>query len=182
MNNEIGPVVDQWNNSYKSSFIAADGNDANSSCSYLVNEFAKEIDLLKGAKIGIPFGQQTGGMLFPNYVEAYWSGYSKTLLIENIAGLKNAFLGGDGLGFDDYIRDVESENTVPSLTDKIIVQLQICTDKTEVLGEPFSNQITTNSAGVSELYNEVKKLLVYCKTDMTSMLGILITYQDNDGD
>lgn len=182
MNNEIQPVFSQWNDSYKTTFIAADGNDANSSCSYLVNEFAKEIDLLKSAKIGIPAGQQTGGMLLPHYVEAYWSGYSILLMKENINGLKTAFTGGDGKGFDDYIRDVESENTTPSLADNIIVQFEFCRSKLDALSEPFSSQISTNTAAVIELYNEVKKLLVYCKTDMTSMLGILITYQDNDGD
>lgn len=182
MKNEIDLVYNQWNSTYKTNFINADGNDANSSCSYLVNEFAKEIDLIKGVKIGIPAGQQTGGMLLPNFVEAYWSGYTKVLLLENIAGLKNAFLGASGKGLDDYIRDVESENTVPSLADNIVVQMEICTNKTNSLAETFSDQITTNTADVIALYNEVKKLLVYCKTDMTSMLGILITYQDNDGD
>jgi hypothetical protein len=31
-------------------------------------------------------------------------------------------------------------------------------------------------------YNEVRNMVVYLKTDMPSALGILITYQDNDGD
>lgn len=182
MKSEFQPVLDLWNGSYKTTFIEADGNDVASSCSYLLNEFVKDIELIKNAKIGIPAGQQTGGATLPNYVEAYYSGLSIDFAFENLVGLENCFKGGTGQGFDDYIRDVESEDITVSLADNIITQFGICKSKLQALNDPLSEAIGSNYSGVNEVYQELKKLVVYCKTDMTSMLGILITYQDNDGD
>lgn len=182
MKNEFQPVLDQWNASYKTTFLNADGNDVASSCSYLLNEFVKDIELIKNAKIGIPSGQQTGGATLPNYVEAYYSGYSTSFAYSNLAGLRDCFNGLTGSGFDDYIRDVEGEDVTESLADKINSQFQICLNKIYNLNTPLSNTITSDFASVNEVYLELKKLVVYCKTDMTSMLGIMITYQDNDGD
>jgi len=182
MKTEFQPVLDQWNGSYQSTFIAADGNDVASSCSFLLNEFVKDIELVKNAKIGIPSGQQTGGATLPTYVEAYYSGLSTTFAYESLVGLETCFTGASGSGFDDYIRDVESDDVTPSLADNIIDQFGICKTKMDALADPLSTTVTTNFASVNDVYLELKKLVIYCKTDMTSMLGILITYQDNDGD
>jgi len=182
MKNEFLPVLNQWNDSYRSTFILANGNDVASSCSYLLNEFVKDVELTKNARYGIPSGQQTGGATLPAYVEAYYSGLSNDFAFANLTALKNCFNGGSGLGFDDYIKDVEDEDVTESLADKINSQFDVCINQINNLADPLSNTIETDVQSVSTLYLELKKLIVYLKTDMTSMLGILITYQDNDGD
>ena len=35
---------------------------------------------------------------------------------------------------------------------------------------------------ITQTYQELQQLVPYMKVDMTSALGVLITYQDNDGD
>jgi uncharacterized protein len=182
MKDEFQPVLNNWNGSYKTTFVDADGNDVASSCSYLLNEFVKDIELLKNARVGIPAGQQTGGMTMPSYVEAYYSGNSIAFAKNQLEGLKITFTGGSGSGFDDYIRDVEGEDVTVSLADNIITTMNNCIAKLDALAGPLANDVNANAAAVNELYLEIKKLVVYVKTDMTSMLGILITYQDNDGD
>lgn len=181
MKNEFQPVLTQWNDTYRSTFIEANGNDVASSCSYLLNEFVKDVELLKNARYGIPSGQQTGGATLPQYVEAYYSGLSNDFAFTNITAHKNCFMGGSGLGFDDYIRDVE-DGLSASLADQIIIQFEICINQINGLADPLSTTIDSDFTSVNSLYLELKKLVVYLKTDMTSMLGILITYQDNDGD
>lgn len=182
MNDEFQPVLDQWNGTYKTTFIQSDGNDVASSCSYLLNEFVKDIEIVKNAKIGIPGGQQTGGATLPEYVEAYYSQLSTTFAIESLIGLETCFTGGSGLGFDDYIRDVESEDVTTSLADNIIAQFLVCRNQIDALADPLSTTVDSNWSAVNNAFLELKKLVVYTKTDMTSLLGILITYQDNDGD
>ena len=39
-----------------------------------------------------------------------------------------------------------------------------------------------NKPAVNECYSKMQQLVPYTKVDMTSALGVLITYQDNDGD
>ena len=181
MKDEFQLTLNKWS-SYKAEFLVADGNDVASSCSYLLNELVKDIELLKNARVGIPAGQQTGGATMPEMAEAYYSGKSIEFAKYQLHGIRLAFTGGAGIGFDDYIRDVEGDEVETSLADNIISQIDVCTAKLNALAGPLSNDVDANAAGVNELYLELKKLVVYCKTDMTSMLGILITYQDNDGD
>ncbi|MEX1003197.1 MAG: imelysin family protein [Crocinitomicaceae bacterium] len=181
MKEEYALAVSAWSN-YKADFIAADGNDVSSSTTLLFNEFVKDIELLKNAKIGIPAGYKSGGQVLPDYVEGYYSQISILLAKESIVGLTNAFNGGTGLGFDDYIKDVEGEEVSPSLVDNINAQFTLCDQKVSAIGTPLSEKVNTNSTAVSEAYAEIKKLVTYCKTDMSSTLGLLITYQDNDGD
>lgn len=181
MASDFTTVVNNWS-SYQSTFINADGNDVGGSTSLVFNEFLKDIELLKNAKIGIPSGQQTGGQTLPTYVEGYYSQISIQLAKENVDALKGVFLGGSGSGFDDYIRDVESEETTTSLADNISSQFDVITAKLNAIGSPLSDKVDSNPTAVNETYLEIKKLVTYCKTDMSSVLGLLITFQDNDGD
>ncbi|MEZ4922857.1 MAG: imelysin family protein [Crocinitomicaceae bacterium] len=181
MKTEMAIVVSNWN-SYKTTFINADGNDVGSSTSLLFNEMVKDIELLKNAKIGIPAGQQTGGQTLPKYVEGYYAQISIDLASENISALKNVFLGSSGSGFDDYIKDVESEDVTTSLADNIATQFDVVQASINNIGSPLSVKVDTNPTAVNTAYLEIKKLLTYCKTDMSSALGLLITFQDNDGD
>jgi hypothetical protein len=42
--------------------------------------------------------------------------------------------------------------------------------------------VNTEQSKVQDLYNEMQKMVVLLKVDLSSALSILITYQDNDGD
>ena len=181
MASEFQPVVDAWNGSYQSAFTSSDGTDIGSSASLLFNEFVHDIELLKNAKIGIPCGESSGGTPLPEMVEAYYSGYSKTLALENLAGLLNCFTGGSGPGFDDYITDVEGETEAP-LAIEITDQFSVIQTKVNALGTIFSTDVMTNYTGFNAAYQEIKKLITFIKTDMASKLGLLITYSDSDGD
>ena len=46
----------------------------------------------------------------------------------------------------------------------------------------MSENIINNQTQVEAAYAELQKLIVLFKVDMPSRLGVLITYQDNDGD
>jgi len=180
MKSEIELAQTQWD-SDDTDFIAADGNDVGGSTSILFNAFVMDIELLKNAKIGIPAGNQTGGTTLPNYVEAYHSQSSIELAKESISGLKNIFVGGTGIGFEEYIRDVEGE-IESSLADQIISKFDQCTSSLNSVGTPLSDKVDSDNAAVQSAFNEVKSLVTLIKTDMSSALGLLITFQDNDGD
>ncbi len=180
MKTEIELAQTQWD-SDDTGFISADGNDVGGSTSILFNAFVMDIELLKNAKIGIPAGNQTGGTTLPHYVEAYYSQSSIDLAKESVAGLKNIFTGGTGIGFEEYIRDVEGE-VETSLADQIISKFDQCTTSLNQIGTPLSNKVDSDNATVQLAYNEIKSLVTLIKTDMSSALGLLITFQDNDGD
>ena len=100
----------------------------------------------------------------------------------HLAALQNIYKGASGLGFDDYLVSTNAKYNGGSLNDAIIVQFASATAKLQALTDPLSANIQANNTAVVAAYTELQKLTVLLKTDMTSSLGILITYGDNDGD
>ena len=173
-------VNTKWNNEYIAQFKAANGNDVGSSTSLMYNAFIKDVELLKNAKIGIPSGQQTGGMTLPSYVEGFYGNTSISLAKESCTTLKEIFNGEAGVGFDEYVRNVEGE-VETSIVDVVNNQFDLCLTKLDAISN-LSVEVESEFNRVNDAYKEIKTLITYLKTDVASLLGILITFQDNDGD
>ena len=54
--------------------------------------------------------------------------------------------------------------------------------KVDSFSGTMEEEMNSNAQGLDELYNFMQGQVVSLKTDMTSAFGVLITYQDNDGD
>ena len=52
----------------------------------------------------------------------------------------------------------------------------------KALTDPLSEQIEGNNDPVLTAFTELQDVIVLLKADVTSVLGVTITYQDNDGD
>ncbi len=171
---------------YYTKFINATGVDAGSSLSQLVNAYVLDFDVnLQNYKIGIPIGLYGPSVLpkAPAKVEGYYSGLSVQLLLAQVQSMQNIYLGGSGLGIDDKVaatkvlykqhvaRPGEFQNEMTTLLAKI-----------QALPDPLSTGIQNNSTAITDCYTEVRKLTVLLKADMTSALGIKISFADADGD
>jgi predicted lipoprotein len=172
-----------WNATYKNTFLAATGTDVGSSVGQLVNQLVYDYEILKNYQIGVPAGTQSMGAALPQKVEAYYSKNSLQLALQHVQALQNVYLGKDGLGLDDYLVSANAKYTDGrALNDVIKAQFTTAIAKMQALSDPLATNISTNQAAVVAAYTELQKLTVLLKTDMTSSLGILITYGDNDGD
>lgn len=174
---EVNYVVNNWS-SYRASFIEGTGTSSTSPFSQLVNAFCKDYDLLKNSKIGIPLGKQSLGIQRLEYLEARYSKIGKELIIENFKSLKAIYTGLDGIGFDDYLIALEKS----SLNATINTRLDFMISEPQSWSTDLENMMVNSTQTVDEYYTYVQNSLVYLKTDMTSAFGIMITYQDNDGD
>ncbi|MCH2234170.1 MAG: imelysin family protein [Crocinitomicaceae bacterium] len=181
LQSEFIPVKQDWA-TYQQTFISATGTDVGGSTGIMFNAYIMDIELLKNAKIGIPSGQQTGGMLLPDYVEGYYGDLSFELAIASVNELKFLFNGAEGLGLDDYIKHVEGESITESLADRINAQFDLISTDLSSYSNSLSEAVVSNTSDVNATYFETKKLVTNIKTDAASLLGILITYTDSDGD
>jgi predicted lipoprotein len=177
-------VASAWNGTYKNTFINATGTDVGSSLGLMVNQLVYDYEVLKNFEIGIPSGVQSLGTAFPQKVQAYYSKKSVALTLAHIRALQTLYTGKDGIGLDDYLVAVNAKSsTGATLNDVIKAQFAAGATKIQTtLTDPLSAQISSNPAPVVAAYTELQKLTALLKTDMTSSLGILITYGDNDGD
>lgn len=177
MKNEISAVSSQWA-SYRSTFVNSTGTETTSSFSELINEFNRDYELAKNAKLGIPIGKQSLDIALPEYVEARFSGISFDLLEANVTALRNVYTGGSGLGFDEYLLHLDRSE----LNNTINANFSGILNKINTFSNTLEEAIDNDWSNLDDLYTLMQGQVVYLKTDMTSAFGVLITYQDNDGD
>lgn len=187
MNTKITSVVNQWNGGYATSFKQKSGTDIGSALSLMVNDLNFDYELIKNAKIGIPLGIQTLGIARPNYVEAYYSGMSKTLALESLRASRRVYLGQNlagvnGLGMDDLLLFLDAQHTNGTLHSAIMNQFSASETALEAINDPLSASIVDSPEVVETAYNKLQQHVVLFKTDMASSFGVLITYADGDGD
>lgn len=185
---KITQVQSAWQNSYATTFVESDGNDVGSSLGLLVNQLNYQWELIKNPKIGIPLGKKSLGQALPEKVEAYYSGISAELAFRNAAAIERLYLGtnyttgADATGLDEYIQAVGANYNGQPLDEAISGQLAAAVAAISAVPDPLSATVLSNPTIVDAAYIELQKTVVLLKTDMPSALGVLITYQDNDGD
>jgi predicted lipoprotein len=186
-------VLNAWlptGGNYIHTFLQATGTDVGSAVGQLVNGMAYDLDMMKNYKVAIPVGIMPGssasGTPLPDEVEGYYAGISAALLREELTTLQDLYLGrsssGDNTGFDEYLVQTGAQYNGGSLNDAIKSQFTAAFARLDAVSDPLSSDISTHPGDVKALYTELQKLLVLMKTDMPSSLGILITFEDNDGD
>lgn len=183
MTSEVNSVYSSWNSGYAATFGTSTGTESTSGFSLLINEFSKEYELAKNAKLGIPIGKQSLGIAQINYVESPFAKISLLILKENILALRDLFQGKgnngvDNLGFDDYLNALEKSTIVSNINNGFS---GVISDLNS-LNDDLIFEIQNNPSQLDALYTKMQNLVVHIKTDMTSAFGVLITYQDNDGD
>jgi uncharacterized protein len=185
---KINSIVTAWDATYKSTFVNSTGSQIGSSIGLLLNQLNFEIDALKNNKIGIPLGKKSLGNKLPEKCEAYYANtISVKLAKECLLNIEDVYLGrstsgSDGKGIDDYLEHIAAKHSSETLNAAIKNQFSAAKLKLDLVAEPLSLSVINNTAIVDAAYLEIVKLLVLLKTDAPSALGILITYQDGDGD
>ncbi|MES2430459.1 MAG: imelysin family protein [Bacteroidota bacterium] len=171
-------TLTQWNGTYRTAFINSTKTDVGSSIGYLINQFAYEMDVLKGPRIGWPYGKQSGGIVFADKCEAYYSGISTELAVANLTSLKNYYKGGTGSGIDDYLILLNKTQ----LNTDVLAQFDATLTALQAVPSPLSDAFVNNKTQVDAAYIEIQKLLTLLKTDVASATSVRINYQDSDGD
>lgn len=179
-------VATSWRSQYRDVFCSRTGTDAGSSVSLLFNEMNKSFELLKNFKLGLPLGLRAGQTASePTKIEAYYSGRSYELIGLHFHSIKEIWSGklSDGTvipSFRDYLLTVVNgprlvEDTEAQIARIDAAYLTVSQSQMDVL-------IRTNPQALMLLHTEMQKLTRFIKSEMSSLLGISITYSSGDGD
>ncbi|GAA4398930.1 hypothetical protein GCM10023187_10080 [Nibrella viscosa] len=182
----VDEVVAGWN-TYTNSFVSRNGTDAGSATSELYNEFIRSYESIKNFKVALPLGKRPGQTAAePARAEGYYSGQSLLFIKNHLTAIENIWYGRSrdgkaGVGFKEYLENVEGGQALVASTE---AQLGNVRKALNALPEtvPLSQQIRTNPAAVENVLNECQKLTRFFKSDMSSLLGIAITFASGDGD
>lgn len=184
MKSRVDKVNSEWSGSYKVTFAENDGKSVGSGLSMIVNSLNKywEKDTRDG-KLGIPIGIRTNGVIQIERSEAFYSNYSKELLIAGVEAYINYFNNNDkGLSLYDYLYSSRNKYGDGKLHETIINNFKKILGRLNNLNGDLKSNIETNKQELISIYQDIQKQIVYLKVVMPSVLGVSITYQDNDGD
>lgn len=186
----VDTVTNDWQASggnYIGMFLGEDnaGTDTGSSLGMLINSLVLHYEkFVRNGKIGIPAGVfNTNRDSYPEKVEAYYGGYSAELAVASVKAIRRLFLGNGesdtaGKGLDDNLQALGATN----LSGEIKKELNEAIVALEELSDPLAQQIEGDNEPVFSAFEELQDVIVLLKADMTSVLGITITYKDNDSD
>jgi len=176
---------DEWS-SYRTDFISNNGTDPGSSVSLMYNEFIKAYEAHKNFKVALPAGKRAGQTNpQPSMVECYYSGMSADFQQQFFEAFTNMYSGTNangenGIGWDDYLATVPNGDDLVSTTQSQFTQVE---NTFELLpNQRFSETVAQQPPSLDNYYTELSKLTRYVKSDMSSSLGIAITYDSGDGD
>lgn len=184
------PVLDDWKNGYRDTFVNNEGSEATSSFNKLVNDYIFYYEKhLRAGKIGIPAGVFTGSSA-PEKVEGLYSGKSKELFMAGLDATQAFFNGKspdsnlavEGIGLKTYLDFVQDISGGEDLGELINVQFESAKQQAEELEENFSIQVETDNSVMLQTYDELQKNVVNMKVDMLQALNIRVDYVDADGD
>ncbi len=189
----IDEVNTAWNGAngnsgtFADEFVANDATDVGSSTSQLYNEFLKSFEALKNFKLGVPLGKRAGQtQAEAQRVEAYYSSKTLVMMQLHFKSIENIWYGKsktdeNGTGFKAYLQSVEGGNTLITST-----ETQLSAIKTALNAIPANNSVTfqiqNNASLLENLHTEIQKNTRFFKSDMSSLLGIAITFSSGDGD
>ena len=187
-------IVDAWSPSGGNFFthLTKPGTDE--------SEFETELDALndlfaalfyvelvvKDRKLALPAGLSVDCMEMncPEKLESRWAKHSRENIIANLQVFRSAFVGGDAtdethIGFDDYLKAVNSEELATSMLKKLDDTIALLEGQTET----FHDALSAQSTNVVDAHDALKGLTDLLKTQFVSVLGLEVPREgagDND--
>lgn len=183
LNTDFKQVKTAWQ-AYSAEFIQANGTSAGSSTTQLYNEFLLTFEGLKNFKLGLPLGLRIGqNQPEPSKVEAWYSGQSLLGIAHQWAAIKSfwsADKSANGQGFKQYLLSVPGGEGLVAQTE---YQMQVIDQKLAACGQGRLDSLIVNQPQPAiELHTELQRHTRFFKSDLSSLLGLTITYSSGDGD
>lgn len=189
----IDAVANAWlSGGYQAQFISNNGTSIGSSTSMLFNEFVKSFEEAKNFKVALPLGRRPGQTTaLPQNVEGVYSGQSLDFLKLHLATIENIWYGRTAasggtegtniVGFEEYLASVAGGQELIASTKTQLAAVNAALNAVPT-SKPLADLIRENHPSLATLNTELQKQTRFFKSDMSSLLGITITFSSGDGD
>lgn len=146
----------------------------------LVNQMVFQADGLI-SRIGKPAGKENGGTPVPDAEETPRSDNSLADLLATLAGIQAVYDGQygdqDGMGISDLVRARNAQ-----VDDRVHEALAAAKAKIEAIPPPLRTAVTEHVAEVDAAYDAATALKRELSTEVVSVLGSTLRFNDADGD
>jgi predicted lipoprotein len=175
-------LVSSWEHGY-SAVLTDEGSHAypmlQDAVSALYNAVFSATESIKVRKLGTPQGRESGGVPQPESAESRFADHSVDDMLAAMRAVRAMMTGdrGDraGLGFLDAVAEIRAD-AVPD----VIARIDTAIAALETLPRPFDEHLTDPI--VETVYQAVAAVVRVMSTDVAALLGVTVTFTDNDGD
>ncbi|NQX85419.1 MAG: imelysin family protein [Flavobacteriaceae bacterium] len=176
---ELHQIWSATGQNYASTFSNNEQEGLASSFNMLYNGLYNVIDNCKVTKVGKPGGLENSNFTNPEIVENYYTGNSLDLILKNLESIEDVFFNDDITSISDYINFIAKNDTLSNN-----LQTKITNAKLSVtaINTPLKLAVETQPVKVKKLHDDLNEVLVLMHNDIRSILSIIITGTDNDGD
>ncbi|MEO0573484.1 MAG: imelysin family protein [Bacteroidota bacterium] len=164
---------------YATTFINNEDTGIRASFNLFFNGLNNAVDTGKVTKIGKPGGLETSEIPNPDIVQAPFSNISLELLTVSMEMVEEAFFGEGITNISDYIFFVLQED---SLNDDLQTKIDEVQEAIAAITVPLEEAVTADPTAVENLHTKMTELGILFTVDVRSVLSIIITATDNDGD
>ena len=178
----VADVKNGWE-TYATAFVDNNGTDAGSSTSMLYNEFVRSFEAIKNFKVGLPAGKRPGQTApAPELAEGYYSGQSLDLLKAHLAAIDLIYHGNANVnGFDAYLNSITGGTELVAATEAQWAKVNAVLNNIPT-DQPFNVLLAQNHPMIDSLHTELQRHTRFFKSEMSSIMGIAITFSSGDGD
>jgi predicted lipoprotein len=167
---------------YARDFVSAelDNQNTNSSISMLVNEMVRQLEYVMGFGLGRPLGltSESNGVPHPEDVLSPYAGYTEERLVQQLVTVQTVF----DAGIDDYLDylNLTPEGEQP-LSERFKTEIAAAIVQTQQLDD-LAGMVVQDRESAEATYTAVREVAILARVEMTSQLGVLLTFSDADGD
>ena len=181
---DLGEFIQNiWGNNasegYASTFLENNNSGIQGSFNLLFNGLFNSIDVNKVTKIGKPAGLETSEVTNSEIVQARFSRRSLDLVRSNIENIERVYFNPSGLGISDYVFSITEDNILNNAIQSKLTEIYTAID--EIPGS-LHDSVSTARDSVEILHTRLEELRVLFAVDVRSILSIVITTTDVDGD
>lgn len=179
-------VLDAWRTGYRTDFVDAGGGDPpyptlKAAVDQMVNQLVATSESVAGARLAAPLGLRGDGVPAPNAVESPYSANAIQDMLDINQGVENLYRGSlgtpDGLSLSDYVREKD-----PAVDAQVLTEIAELNDALEAIPGPLQTALTENTALVEAAYQQSRDVKRVFATNVVALLGVTLTFNDNDGD
>lgn len=159
-------------------FAAAFSAAGQHSVNRLVSHLVESVETLAENRLALLMWMNRVGRVKPSDVEGFASGTSKDLAVatlESAAALYHGAEGGCGL-------DALVDPVAPAIGEKIRAQFGGARAALSALDGPLERAVKSEPKKLEAAHKALKSLEIALKSDLTSALGVTLTFSSADGD
>jgi uncharacterized protein len=158
-------------------FATRFGADGQKSLGQLVTQLVTTVEKLSAQRLDLVLRLETSGRLKPNEIEGWPSATSHQIVATQFATCQLLYEGAAGGGIVDL-----AGNAAPPVAERVRNQFRTARAAVEALDGPLERLVRTRRAALELAARTTRTLEIMMKAELTSALGLTLTFPSTDGD